>query len=450
MDTGQRGKLRRFGDRLIPERQIFFRSHGRVRFFRLSRRVQIALLAVLVSAAGWAVFASMKSIKADRIVAGLEQRIAYLSSNYHNLSVDLRTAQENIATLRSDIDSKQRELQAKHRQRADLAEQKAALEKTLGALNDELETVVHHRAELVEQKSTLDDTLETLTADLRSMADERDTVRVEATLASNRVARLELALKGTVRTRDRLTNRVRDLETRLALLKPAQRELVARMQEYAESSTGELEAMIALTGLDVDALLADADAGPVPSGQGGPFIGPDELGANAEKFRGLGDGFESSVAALETNFNRWNDLQSILQRLPLAAPVDSYYVSSGFGNRTDPFTKRKAMHYGVDLAGVLKSPVWSTAPGVVTHVGRGGPYGGSVEIDHGRGITTRYAHLHKILVKKGETVPFRHKIGLMGNTGRSTGAHVHYEVIFKGVPQDPAKFMKAGKYVFKT
>jgi murein DD-endopeptidase MepM/ murein hydrolase activator NlpD len=93
--------------------------------------------------------------------------------------------------------------------------------------------------------------------------------------------------------------------------------------------------------------------------------------------------------------------------------------------------------------------VWSTAPGTVTFVGRRGPYGRLVEIDHGYGLVTRYGHLRKILVKKGESVGFRHKIGIMGSTGRSTGRHVHYEVLFEGKPQDPAKFMKAGKYVFK-
>jgi murein DD-endopeptidase MepM/ murein hydrolase activator NlpD len=448
MDTGQRGTLRRIGNRLVPEREIFFRSRGRVRFIRLSRRSQIVLLALLLSAAGSATFVSVKSIGADRIVAGLEQRMVRLVANYHALSVELRAAQEKVAGLRGGIDSKQRELYENQRARADLAEQKTVLEKALGVLRGDLATVSRRRAELIAQKSALDGALDVLTGDLRRMTEERDMARASTTRMSKRAVRLERALTGTARTRDRLTNRVRNLEMRLAMVEPAQRKLVARMRQYAESSTGDLEEMIALTGLDADALLEET--GGLPGGQGGPYIRPNESEAPADMFRGLGDDLDSSVLALESNFSRWNDLQSILQGLPLTAPVDSYYVSSPFGKRIDPFTKRKAMHYGIDLAGVLKTAVWSTAPGVVTYVGSDGAYGGSVEIDHGRGITTRYSHLHKILVKKGETVPFRHKIGLMGNSGRSTGAHVHYEIRFKGVPQDPAKFMKAGKYVFKT
>ncbi len=462
MDTDRRGRLRRLGERLFPERQIFFRSHGQVRFFRFSRGSQVALLTVLVSAVGWATFASVKFVKTDRTISAMERQIAGLAEGYRALGDDLQTAQNRVVTLSSGIEAKQRELEArqreidaKYRQRAVLVGEKAALEETLDTLSRDLDTAVRERADLIEQradlieqKAVLDGAFEALTGELRTATLERDTARTKASMIGERVTALESALRGTTRTRDRLTSRVETLEGRLARIEPAQNELVARLREYTEASTGDLEAMIALTGLDVDALLEGT--GQARRGRGGPFIDVGDLGERAEKFRGLGDDLHSSVLALEFNLNRWNGLQGVLKRLPLAAPVDSFYVSSKFGKRTDPFTKRKAMHYGVDLAGALKSSVWSTAPGVVVRVGRGGSYGGSVEIDHGLGITTRYSHLHKILVEKGQVVPFRHKIGLMGSTGRSTGSHVHYEVIFKGVPRNPAKFMKAGKYVFKT
>ena len=192
-----------------------------------------------------------------------------------------------------------------------------------------------------------------------------------------------------------------------------------------------------LTGLDVGDLLRLTDAG--KSGQGGPLA----------SFAGMGNEFENSVLALELHLARWEGLQQVLKTLPLTPPADHYYVSSGFGKRRDPFTKRWEMHYGLDLAGPLKTFVRATAAGVVTYAGRKGPYGRFVEIDHGLDIRTRYAHLHKILVKKGEKIKYRQKIGMMGNTGRSTGSHVHYEVLFKGRPQDPGKFLEAGKYVFK-
>ncbi|MFQ5765541.1 MAG: M23 family metallopeptidase, partial [Rhodospirillales bacterium] len=103
----------------------------------------------------------------------------------------------------------------------------------------------------------------------------------------------------------------------------------------------------------------------------------------------------------------------------------------------------------IDLGGPFKSSVYATAPGVVTYAGWKGKYGKLVEIDHGAGLKTRYGHLHKFFVKKGQKVNFHKKIGLLGSTGRSTGAHLHYEVVFKGRAKNPMKFIRAGKYVFQ-
>ena len=114
---------------------------------------------------------------------------------------------------------------------------------------------------------------------------------------------------------------------------------------------------------------------------------------------------------------------------PLSPPLDQYSVSSHFGKRRDPINRRWAMHYGIDLGGVLRTSVYATAPGVVRYAGRKGKYGRLVEINHGKGFRTRYGHLHKILVKRGQKVDYRTKIGLLGNSGRSTGTHLHYEII---------------------
>lgn len=218
------------------------------------------------------------------------------------------------------------------------------------------------------------------------------------------------------------------------------RQTIARIHGQVKTSTDDLEATIAMTGLDAGALLDNTQLS--SNGQGGGFVGLDGLGPDPDAFAG--------VSELESNLQRLTGLRNVLRNLPLVSPVDSYYVSSRFGKRRDPLTRRWAMHNGIDLSGNLKSPVRSTASGVVTSAGYVGGHGKSVEISHGNGVTTRYSHLHKILVAKGQDVPFRHKIGLMGSTGRSTGSHVHYEIRFRGVPQDPAKFLKAGRYAFKV
>ena len=104
------------------------------------------------------------------------------------------------------------------------------------------------------------------------------------------------------------------------------------------------------------------------------------------------------------------------------------------------------MHRGVDLAGVLRSPVFAPAPGVVIKAGRDGPNGKMVEIDHGMNIRTLYGHLSRILVKKGQKVEFHDKIALTGSSGRSTGPHLHYEIWVDGRSYDPMRFVNAGRY----
>jgi murein DD-endopeptidase MepM/ murein hydrolase activator NlpD len=121
---------------------------------------------------------------------------------------------------------------------------------------------------------------------------------------------------------------------------------------------------------------------------------------------------------------------------------------SGFGRRVDPFNGMMAFHSGLDIAGTMGTPIHATAPGRVTFVGTNGAYGRMVEIDHGQGLSTRYAHLSRFIVHQGERVHYGQTIGLMGSTGRSTGVHVHYEVLVDGKPRDPTKFIQAGSYVF--
>jgi len=97
----------------------------------------------------------------------------------------------------------------------------------------------------------------------------------------------------------------------------------------------------------------------------------------------------------------------------------------------------------------MRSPIYAPAPGIVKQAGNKGRYGRFIEIDHGSGIFTRYGHLNKIYVKRGQKIDFRHKIGQLGSSGRSTGPHLHYEVVFNGKPRNPMLFIKAGRHVFQ-
>src|SRR5215469_5921980 len=140
-------------------------------------------------------------------------------------------------------------------------------------------------------------------------------------------------------------------------------------------------------------------------------------------------------------------LRAMVKVLPVSAPLDSYEVSSPFGPRGDPEDGRGEFHTGVDLRAPYDSPVHATAPGVVTYAGYRDDYGKIVEIDHGNGIATRYAHLHAFTVSVGQRVGLHQQIGYLGSSGRATGPHTHYEVVVNGEPQDPQKFLNLGRYV---
>jgi murein DD-endopeptidase MepM/ murein hydrolase activator NlpD len=140
-------------------------------------------------------------------------------------------------------------------------------------------------------------------------------------------------------------------------------------------------------------------------------------------------------------------LRAMVKTLPVNAPLDSYEISSPFGPRGDPEDGRGEFHTGVDLRAPYDSPVYATAPGIVTYAGYRDDYGKIVEIDHGNGITTRYAHLHAFTVSVGQRVGTHQQIGYLGSTGRATGPHTHYEVVVNGEPQDPQKFFGLARYV---
>ena len=167
----------------------------------------------------------------------------------------------------------------------------------------------------------------------------------------------------------------------------------------------------------------------------------------------MGGPFESAGnATFKALFNSWkklDQLQDDVIAIPSDKPVKTEVTfTSGFGVRSDPFQHGAAMHPGIDLAAAYGTPVYATADGTVLRAGwNSGGYGNLVEIDHGRGISTRYGHMSAILVHEGDHVTRGQQIGRIGSTGRSTGNHLHYEVRIDGRPVNPIPFMKSTDYV---
>ncbi|MEZ5877051.1 MAG: M23 family metallopeptidase [Tepidamorphaceae bacterium] len=152
------------------------------------------------------------------------------------------------------------------------------------------------------------------------------------------------------------------------------------------------------------------------------------------------------MEAVELTLANLSDIGRIVTRLPIRKPVgDGASISSGFGPRTDPFLGKPAMHQGLDFRASKGEEVMAAGAGTVLSAGRHGGYGNMVEIDHGQGLTSRYAHLSRIMVKAGDIVTPGQLIGKVGSTGRSTGPHLHFEVRRNGAARNPITYIRAGR-----
>lgn len=303
------------------------------------------------------------------------------------------------------------------------------------------------------------------------IAEARDVAKTETRRLSSRVAALNSDLDDAYRNNSSLRRRlaatsdaltethrhqvvaeqrghhlaraVGSLEDRLDQVRATQLELLKGIRGKAQANIASLKATLSQTGIEMDELINATIRR--KSGLGGPLIAlGDELTNDGE------ESFEGMVANLELELLQWESMQTLMGHLPLSRPTLRGYVSSKFGSRRDPINGRRAFHKGVDIAAPQNTSIFATASGVVTFAGNKAAYGRVVEIDHGFGFVTRYAHLRKTLVKKGQHVKFHQEIAKMGTTGRSTGSHVHYEVMFEGEQIDPVNFFEAGRYVFKV
>ena len=157
-----------------------------------------------------------------------------------------------------------------------------------------------------------------------------------------------------------------------------------------------------------------------------------------------------SAAQFQALFQSWKKLDAMdngVISIPSIQPIANYTFTSAFGVRSDPFRGYAAMHAGVDLASPTGTPIYATADGIVDRAEWFGGYGNMVEIDHGKGIATRYGHMSRIAAHPGERIKRGELIGYVGSTGRSTGSHLHYEVRSDGHAVNPIPFLQSANYL---
>lgn len=185
----------------------------------------------------------------------------------------------------------------------------------------------------------------------------------------------------------------------------------------------------------------------IKQGQGGKLVSGRDLSMQE---------LQTTLQELDEVASARTDLMTVLESrlfeqkikkmmIPTQAPVVNANLGSMFGWRIDPITGRSALHTGLDFPATPGTAIFAAAGGVVVTQEFQSEYGNILEIDHGNDLISRYAHSSRVLVKKGDLIKRGQKIAEVGNTGRSTGPHLHFEVLVQGVPQDPQKFLNAGR-----
>lgn len=470
--------------RLFMPREILIRADGRVTYLTISSTVQKSVAGALFALLAWATYGSVGMMLGEQKIVEKNIEVAAVRAAYSDLMAGVGSAYDQFAQLVGNLEQSQAELlglagsevgTAQDPQRlAEIARRAAAARESLGqadaALRAKLTVFEADLKAIAARHQQLTDTIAELKDDLRLAGRERREIladkealsaalrRTDREMSSVRnqqadrderirflqqmVASLTQDRNELVQSRSKLTAQIGKLEERLIAYQSSQQSAVESLAERTRNNVDEVVKTVVMTGLEVDTLLSRA--GKMMPGVGGPFVDlrkvPD---LNAAETALL------TVASLDDAMDRWERLQFVLRTLPLAPPLDRFLLSSDFGERRDPFNSRPAMHEGVDLSNEMGAPVMAPAPGKVVFAGWKGDYGRVIEIDHGLGIRTRYAHLKSIDVKVGDEVAYRQKIGALGSSGRSSGPHLHYEVRVDDKPYDPMNFLEAGRYVFK-
>jgi murein DD-endopeptidase MepM/ murein hydrolase activator NlpD len=394
------------------------------------------------------------------------------------LSTALTFSAVGLVVARDDLVEKERRIAELEQQGAAIAGQREVVEQRLLRTIRDLEATTRHQRETIvrlgELRESVRQELIAAERELAAVVKQRDAARQLAASLGDGVRDHELRQRDAEKEKDALSGKLASLEARLAALteerdiarraekglrwrleqaeeklasldtprRAASREETARGQEargtdlrgWVSGQVDAVEKVLAKAGVQLERLLARADD-ESHEGVGGPLVPAGSRGVAVASLGG--DGADAPARQLA--------LKRVMAALPLSAPLDGYRVMSEFGIRRDPIRKRRAMHEGIDLSGAQGEAVLSTQAGRVIQAGSDGAYGITVVLDHGMGITTRYAHLRKALVRVGERVATRRPIGIIGSTGRSTGRHLHYEIRLDGQALDPAPFLEARK-----
>ena len=353
------------------------RSEGRVRFVRITSRLQMTVAAIVAGL----LLAWVLTMASVAIATLLERHNAMAMLNRE---AKVTSAESRIAAYRKDVNS--------------VAE------------------------DLARRQSFIEQMVKTHVGDLPADSRAGETVSDSKAEASKTIRKVSALVPEAAS---------------LAEVEARQLAFAERLTRLADRKSAAAAAAMRKLGLSPERMLVSLDD---RSAMGGPLIrfGPSGDGSLDPRFRRLG----LSLARMEA-------LQRGLEGIPQVIPAASRSISSGFGYRTDPLDGGAAFHEGLDFKAAMGSPIFAAARGRVAFVGQRNGYGNVVEIDHGNGLRTRYAHMSAFRAHVGDRVMAGQLIGAVGSTGRSTGPHLHFEVRLNDQPVNPRPFLEVAPYVLK-
>ena len=361
----------------FPEREFIMRTEGRVRYLRISSRLQMTVAAIIAGL----LLAWVLTMAAVAIGSLLERRDAM---SLLNREAKVTSAENRIAAYRKDVD----------------------------AVADDLDR----------RQSFIEKMVKTYVGDLPADARAGETVSDSSKEASKTV--------------DKVSAMVPEAES-LAQVEARQLAFAERLTRLADRKSAMAEAAMRKLGLNPARMLASLDD---RSAMGGPLIEIMPFGKAS---------FDPRFRRLGLSLARMDALRRGLDGIPRVIPAAGTSISSGFGYRVDPLTGGPAFHAGLDFKGPIGAPIFAAAGGKVAFVGRRLGYGNCVEIDHGNGLRTRYAHMSAFRTHIGQPVTAGQLIGAVGSTGRSTGPHLHFEVRVHDQPVNPRPFLEVAPNVLK-
>ncbi len=428
----------------FPERRVFLKSDTDTRFLRLRPEVQLFAAAGAMVFVVWSIVATsivlMDSIgsgnfrkQAERDQETYRDRLNALSEERNARAEEALAAQARFNVALKQISVMQSELLASETRRQELETGIEVIQNTLRATMDQRETA---RAALAELK--------------QNAAETAPGSPVSAAFASAQMGFITEALSETAQERDQILADAQSaldardaLELELRLNAERNDQIFRQLEEAMAISVEPLDKMFRSAGMPTDRILDQVRRG--YSGEGGPLT-PLAMSTRGEE--PTADEFRANL--LLTEMGKLNLYRIAAQQAPFSSPVNLNLVrtSSNFGYRRDPKTGGRRMHNGSDFAGSHGTNIYATADGVVTKAGWSSGYGKLITIQHAFGIETKYAHNSNLRVKVGQRVSRGDHIADMGNTGRSTGTHLHYEVRVNGKPVNPMIYIKAARNVF--